>query len=150
MPEDDTRGVRQPRRKLEDQPFLGSVMGHVAGEFRPGPHPAHLAADDVEELGPFVHPAPAQPLPHPGDLGIGRNRQADPGLSRRESGHAAEFDQGKRTPSLTDPLLDKKDRWPVRNQDGERNQQTRRQEQEADERREQAFAQGDLVLHAPC
>ena len=150
MPEHDARGVSQPGRRLKDQPFFGSVMCHVAGEFRSGPHPTHLATDDIEELGPFIHPAPAQPFSHPRDLGIGRNRQTVPELSRREAGHAAEFEQREDTPPLTDPLLDKKDRWPIRNQDSQRNQQPRRQEQETCERREQAFTWGDLALHTPC
>jgi len=106
------------------------------------PHPgteraddAHLALEDVDELGHFVNLQPAQESPHAGDARISVAGDAG-ALVRCVSDHGAELVDSKQLTVLPDPLTPV-EHWPRRvKPDGDSRDQPERQSNEDDQKRD--------------
>ena len=141
----DAREHPQPAAELWD------LILELPGQFRPfrtGADNAHLAAQDVDDLGHLVQAAGPQRPAQSGHPGI-----VDPGPHRPESllgvpDHGAKLDDAEDASVLAQPLLPVEHGAPVANQDGQRDQRPQqdphRQEQQVRQRQRRQVV-GPLV-----
>ena len=99
------------------------VRGHFVGERRTGPHPAHVALDDVQDLGQLVQAPRPQPPPDPGHTGVVLELEEHAAVELvplqqlgkqevRAPDHRPELEHGEGPAVLADPLLPVEDRPP--------------------------------------
>src|SRR5476649_2960503 len=96
------------QREVWDLPYILLVE---RGRFRPRTDPAHVAAQNVEQLGQFVESATPQEVARARHPGIARLGEARP---VRAMEHRAELDHAEGAPAPADPRLQEEDRpWTV-------------------------------------
>ncbi len=108
------------------------------GPLGPRADEAHVAAEDVEELGQFVDVRPPKPAADPGAAVVAGRGPDGPGLPLGVDAHAPELEHAEQPAPLPDALLHVEDRPAGRDQDRDRDgQEQRREHDQPGQRREE-------------
>jgi N-acetylglucosaminyl-diphospho-decaprenol L-rhamnosyltransferase len=132
-PSVDLGPARHSARDSMAEVVVGDIGAEPLDEDRPlgsWANQAHLALEDVEELGQLVDIRPAQPGADPGTAVVGGRGPDRPGCPLGVALHASELEHLEEPPPLPDPLLHVEDRPARGDQDDRRDDQEEGRKQE--------------------